>query len=131
MWVLNFNSRRWAQVSSGGAAPGSVPFPTGTFIGDHFFLLAAGRPGSNLWRWDLAPYTGGGGGGSQSTTNNNVNTAGLGAGIAIGVIVNAASLVFIILVWRKGGASAAAGTAVSAAAAGDAYSQLSDAVMNP
>lgn len=124
VWVFNFKSHAWAQVSSSGASPGAVSYPTGAFIGSHyFFISSSGTPGSNLWRFDTVPSSGGPG----STTNNNswMSTAGLGAGIAIGVLINVASLVVIVLVWRKGRAGGiGGGRGLNDDRAGDLYGQL-------
>jgi hypothetical protein len=115
-----------AQVSSTGASPGAVAYPTGAFIGAHyFFISASGGPGNNLWRWDIVPSIGGGSV-TNNTNNSWMSTAGLGAGIAIAVIVNVVSLVFVVIVWRRGRAGGAGGSAggIAYEKAGDLYGQL-------
>ena len=121
MWVLNFKSQTWAQVTSTGALPNGRPFPTGSFIGSSYFLLSADAPGENLWRWDASQR--GGGGGSSTTTTNTIDTAGLGAGVAIAVLASVASLIVSIVLLRRVG-TAPKSTSFAGATAGDAYASL-------
>jgi len=119
MWAFNIPAARWAPVTQTGAAPGPMQYPAGAFLGNSLFLIGVNSAGGQgLWRW-----TPGGAAPAPSPTTSIVfQDAGLAAGLSISILVNMASLAFIVMVWRRAGGVVS--MKATAASVGPVYEHL-------
>lgn len=116
LWVLNFVTNSWAQVTQSGALPGQLGSPAGACMSHTLWVYNAFSPTTGqLWVMEPTGSTN-----SNSGNTISISTAGLGAGVALAVLISAATLVFTILMWRAGRAAAAA----QVGAVGEVYDRL-------
>ena len=116
MWAFNIPAMRWSQVTVSGNSPGVLGVPAGVFLGRHMYVFG-GSSSQNLYRW--TPM-----GSLPAPTQETISfsTAGLAAGVSLSVILNVASLAFVVIMWRASRRDYSA--AATAESVGAAYAHL-------